>query len=160
MTTLSIIEQCKALGAQYASVIAMADLLENLGSIEQATSEATAARISAVDQRDIAIAALAISNGLLATANEALAQAQNNSLAVISAAEADANDLRVAAQAFADSTLAVAHCSEADIQTVIDGLNVEAAEIASLIAASEAELAALIQHIADARAAAIASILS
>lgn len=158
MSSLSIVEHVKTLAAHYSAVLELANLLEGVGSIEQATAEANSQATQALNQRDAATAELARINALLADANVALENAKAEAGRILDQAAAEAELLRQSANSTVQDHLAAANALFDGLSARIDSLKIQSVALDQAILAKQAEFNTISQQIADAKAAVIAAL--
>jgi cell division septum initiation protein DivIVA len=155
---IDIATHVKTLGAQYAAVIALAETIESIGSIEQATAESTAAAIKATDARVAAVEELAKVNALVESAKEALLQAEQKAADIISEATMTAAGVKQSAQEDADAMLGEARDNLFALDAEFRALTANVAALRSDISDKQKEFDGLVQSITDAKAEAIAKL--
>jgi len=132
-------EDIRTLAGRYKGIMALADSLTGLGSIEQATSEAIAAREVAEGARDKA-------RTDAAKAKNNMAAAEANAVYIGQEAKAQADDIVAKAQAIATSI-------EADARLKATGMTQSAGlKCAEMVEQANAQVAVIGVCIADAKA--------
>jgi predicted nucleic acid-binding Zn-ribbon protein len=149
MNKITAADSIRRLATQYQDMMAAADLLEEIGSLEQASKEAKAATHDANVDRASALAELA-------EAREAVAKAQADATDILQQAkfEADikATDIKIAAEQEAATIRANAEREAAALlapaQARLDKLAGQARDVENATAAAQNELGAIRARIA------------
>jgi len=138
------VESIRRLAVQYQDMLVAADALESIGSVEQATREATAARAAAEDARDKALLEL---DAIVVHVQESKGEAEQ----IIAAAQKQANDIKDAALSNAQQA---AEASKAVAAATVQDAEAKAAEALSGVSAQLSVLQAKLTELNDAVAAA------
>ena len=148
--TSQAVDAVKTLAAQYRGVIAMADVLEQIGSIEQATNEATVRLRTARAEVDAAEQELVAKQLAIANVSDTVAKANADAQQITQQASADAKAIRdnaalVAAQIVAEANAAVQVLAESEraYRMSISTLAAQEADAKSSLADVNAQLAAV-----------------
>lgn len=158
MSMIDIATHVKTLSAQYSAVIELAELIESIGSIEQATAEANDASAQARNQRDADVAELARIRALILTETDALFAVKQTATDLLFSAQTDADNARMSAKHDADLLLANMQNECDQVQTGIEITKAQSAELDALIIAKQDELNELTKKIAETKAAMIAAL--
>lgn len=158
MSTNVIIDNVKSLAAQYQAVIDLANQLSELASIEQATTEATAALGQAQAARDQGLQDLQAVNAALDQARSDLVDAQNKANQILVEANDQASQLLTQAHDDANAIKALANAARSAALTDVQELQVSLDNISAQLIAKQSELADVEHKIASTKAAALAAL--
>lgn len=154
----SAVESIRRLANTYRDMVTAADALESIGSVQQATREAMAARVAAEDARDKALLELSAAQSELEALRkdaESVADAANVRVAdikssalneanrIVEAAKASASEYSKAALEKAEKELAAVHADTAAAQAALASVQAKKAEADKEAEAADAKLTKL-----------------
>jgi peptidoglycan hydrolase CwlO-like protein len=151
-------EAISQMAEKYSAIVAVADVLKNLGSLEQAAAERKAAYDEAAKKQDDMLASVDEAAEHLAALHENIEigqlDAEADAKAVVEAAKADAEAIKKDARNDADGVLAAAKTEAA---AAIANANSTLANLASKTVAARNELNSVLSDVEDAQKALVSA---
>lgn len=144
-------DDIKSLASRFRSVLEVAEVLEKIGSLEQAVRDAESKKKAAYADAEKAVSLLNDKAEELEKANAEIGKAKEASASIVAQANQKAGVIIAEAEVKAGEIISKANSDKAVVEEAIKSLNAKSVSLSGEISKQESHLADIKKHIQDAK---------